>query len=229
MHLITILLFVAIATLMIDSLLEMAFISSMVYWLNHGASGPYEINRNGRIFSLHSAPRRLLTDQGHTSNGAAGTAFVLIGLGGIVALLLARPLSPRHRLLGWLYRAWLVLTVPATLLTLAALIYVNVVTSKHSGQTIDLDLVVSSGVPYPVDSWTPQNWFSAVLKLPLTDDDTESKIAHHLRIMNGWRWNLIPLFVIELGVCVLAFVEARMWRRRGRYAAPAFQGGVEAK
>ncbi|KAJ9131612.1 hypothetical protein NKR23_g11673 [Pleurostoma richardsiae] len=214
-----ILLRIGIGILMLDALLELAFISSMVFWLNHGASGPYETRVGDSTFFLHSAPLHLLTDQGHTSNGAAGTAFVLIGLGGILALLLRRS---RHGILALWYRFWLVLTVPAVLLTLAALIYVNVVTRQHAGQVINVAVASTLDArPYPLKTWTPDNWFSAVLKLDLVRKHTADTISHHLRIIHGWRWNLIPLFITELFVCILAFLDA-LTERRGKRPPSSF-------
>jgi hypothetical protein len=206
-----------IGILMVDAAIELGFISSMVRWLNTGASGPYEVQYQGSTFLLASEPRNIMTNQGHTSNGAAGSAFVLVGLGSIVALRL-RSLRAYHtnKLLGFIYRSWLALTVLATFLTLAALIYVNVVTTMHDGQTIDLDLAstLAPGERYPLNTWTPQNWFAAVLQLPLANASQISDISRWLRVMHGWRWNLIPLFIIEVVVCALVLLDAREKPRR---------------
>lgn len=76
----------AIGLLMLDSFLEMALISSMVAWLHRRAGRTFEIDHDGGSFSLHGKPLGLLVDQGHTSNGAAGIAFVIVGLGSILVL-----------------------------------------------------------------------------------------------------------------------------------------------
>lgn len=79
---------IAIGFLMLDSAAEMALISGMVAWLHRRAGRSFDIDYDGASFSLHGKPLGLLVDQGHTSNGAAGTAFVVVGLGGILVLLM---------------------------------------------------------------------------------------------------------------------------------------------
>jgi predicted exporter len=69
---------------------------------------------------------------------------------------------------------------------------------------------------YPNDKWTPENWFDAVLKLPLAHDSDRRKIKQMLRLMRGWRWNLIPLFILGLVVAVLAVLELVRGRRSRR-------------
>lgn len=95
----------AIGLLMLDALLEMALISSMVAWLHRRAGRSFEIDYNGSSFSLHGKPFGLLVDQGHTSNGAAGTAFVLVGLGGILVMALRNRSDSRTG--RALYNLWL--------------------------------------------------------------------------------------------------------------------------
>ncbi|KAI0477564.1 hypothetical protein GGR56DRAFT_414517 [Xylariaceae sp. FL0804] len=93
---------VLLALLMADALVELALISATVDYLNntlHGGvftfiSGLETIDTGTygttitTTTTLPGLPRVLLVDQGHTANGAAGTAFVAIGLGGIAALAL---------------------------------------------------------------------------------------------------------------------------------------------
>lgn len=90
-------LWVSIGLLMIDSSLEMALISSMVAWLHRRGGRSFEIDYDGASFSLHGKPRGLFVHQGHVSNGAAGTAFVIVGLGGILALTLRTCSDSRTR------------------------------------------------------------------------------------------------------------------------------------
>jgi hypothetical protein len=83
-------------------------------------------------------------------------------------------------------------------LTLSALIYTFVITHQTSGQAIDVaNTSLKNASPYPVDSWTPQTWFSAVLSLPFLNEDQKNDARKHWRLMEGWKWNLIPLFLIE--------------------------------
>ncbi|KAF2161112.1 hypothetical protein M409DRAFT_28442 [Zasmidium cellare ATCC 36951] len=218
----TLVLWVSIGVLMVDSIIELSFVSSMVAWLHRRAGRDFEIAYNGSTYPLHGKPLNLLVNQGHTSNGAAGTAFVLIGMGGILALWL------RTRTNGFLgkfgkfwYTFWLVMTIPSMLLSLAALIYTMVLTYQHDNQTIS-NAVASqlnnhpypNYVAYPLDSWTPENWFDAVLKLDLVNSSDRSNIEEHLRVMRGWRWNLIPMFIIGLAVSAVAFAEFLIVRRR---------------
>jgi len=219
----------ALTALMIDAIVELSFISSMVAWLHHTAGGDFEViapeSPNMMSFLLHGKPKGLLTDQGHTSNGAAGTAFVLVGLGGILVTILRHHAlngSRRSGLVTTLHRAWIISTIGSAVLTLAALLYTFILTSVHQGQTIDIDIAASldnrpfpNKVAYPEQFWTPENWFDAVLELPLVDRHQREDIARHLTIMRAWRWNLIPLFVLGLIMSAAAIVEA--WTTRREY------------
>ncbi len=83
------LLFVALVLLMIDGVIEVGFVGSMVGYLHHcHGDVPYAINGPvaGQTFQLFPKPKGLVVNQGHTSNGAAGTAVVLIGIGGCIVL-----------------------------------------------------------------------------------------------------------------------------------------------
>jgi hypothetical protein len=219
----------ALAALMIDAIIELSFISSMVAWLHHTAGGDFEViapeTPDEMSFLLHGKPKGLLANQGHTSNGAAGTAFVLVGLGGIIATILRHHAlngSRRQGLSTRLYHAWILSTIVSAVLTLAALVYTFILTNAHKGQTIDIGLAASldnrpfpDQVAYPEQFWTPENWFSAVLELPLVDRHQSEDIARHLTIMRAWRWNLIPLFVLGLVLSAAAIVDA--WTTRREY------------
>lgn len=213
-------LYASLALLMICAAIEMAFISSTVYWLHYRAGKAFEIAYNGSTFSLHGKPVGLLADQGHTSNGAAGTAFVLVGLGGILALWL-RSRNPSSKIVRGYFTFWVVLTVLSKLLSLGALVYTFILTHRYSGQTLDIPLASTlhnrpypNYVAYPLDFWTPENWLSAILhQLTFVRESDRKDVATHLRIQEGWRWNLVPLFLLSLVVCGLAVVE--WWAQRG--------------
>ncbi|KAI0835098.1 hypothetical protein F5Y06DRAFT_277371 [Hypoxylon sp. FL0890] len=214
---------VAIGVLMVDSIIELSFVSSMVAWLHRTASKGFEFNFDGSTHLLNGEPLNVMVNQGHTSNGAAGTAFVLIGLGGILALSLRYWSRKISGALGtfsrFIYYFWVSVNVPAFLLTTGALAYVFAVTNAHEGQTIDPQLAASlNGARYPSDTWTPQNWFTAVLQLDLVN--ARDDIRSHLRVMRGWQYNLIPMFIIQLGVTVLALWEFVNWRKQDR--APVY-------
>ncbi|KAJ9661824.1 hypothetical protein H2198_001789 [Neophaeococcomyces mojaviensis] len=217
-------LYVAIGILMVDSIIELSFVSSMVAWLHRRAGRSFDIGYNNSSFPLHGKPLHLLADQGHTSNGAAGTAFVLIGMGGILVLWMrSRPNLWKKGFVKILYHFWLVMTVFSALLTLAALIFTFIITNNHAGQTIDVayastlnDQPYPNQVAYSLNKWTPENWFSAVLQLDLVHASDRSAIGIRVHVMRGWRWNLIPMFIIGLAVAALAFWDAFNRRRNMR-------------
>jgi hypothetical protein len=77
-------LYVALAALMIDAVIEVGLIGTTVHYLH--MDGPYEIaGPNGPIILL-GKPANIIVDQGHTSNGAAGTALILVGFLGLILL-----------------------------------------------------------------------------------------------------------------------------------------------
>ncbi|KAL6859219.1 hypothetical protein J3F83DRAFT_717542 [Trichoderma novae-zelandiae] len=218
---------IALGVLMVDAVLELAFITSTVAWLHSTASGTFAVHFDGSTFDLYGEPKHFLVDQGHSSNGAAGTAVVLIGFGGIVTLWLrSRPSVLGPRFTSFLYGAWLVILALGLVLTIASLGYVFSVTNAHKGQTIDVNVASTTGNhKYAVDTWTPQNWFAAMLKLDLADASQRSDVETHLRIMRGWQYNLIPLFLIQLATTVLAGLEY-LERRKTRPSAGEY-GSVE--
>lgn len=206
----------AIGLLMVVSIIELAFVSSMVGWLHLTASHGFSFSANGSTHPLAGEPANFLVDQGHTSNGAAGTGFIIIGLGGFLALWIRGRSHARERNSSLaIYYLWLALQVPALLLTIGALAYVFAVTTARQGQTIDVALAVSlDGKAYTMNSWTPQNWFAAVLQLDLVGG-VRDDIQTHLRLMRGWQYNLIPFVVIQLVETVLAFLDFSQWRKDG--------------
>ncbi|KAM5347272.1 hypothetical protein ACJ41O_010277 [Fusarium nematophilum] len=206
-------LYVALGLLMAVSIIELSFISATVGFLHDTASGYFAFQYRGEREELYGHPKNLLTDQGHTSNGASGTAFILIGIGGFLVLWLrSRPAPNKFTL--FLYHAWLVFNVLSLFLTLASLIYVFVVTNNHKGQRIDPSVAARlDGKPYNLDTWTPQGWFTAVLQLNLSDSDVRHDIQSRLRVMRGWQWNLIPFFIIHFFETGLALWDAVQRRK----------------
>ena len=213
------LLYGAVALVLIDGVIELSFITSMVHWLHVYAGGQFQVNNtSGGSFSLHGKPQNFLLNQGHTSNGAAGTAFIVVGLGGFLALFLrSRQLKRNgslHGFTSFLYNFWLVMTVLSALFTLSALIAVMVITYQHDRQSININTASRLNnrpypdyVAYPDLEWTPQNWFDAVLRLPLVDSTVRSNINMHYTIMKAWQWNLIPMTVLGFIVAILAFAD----------------------
>ncbi|KAK9446117.1 40S ribosomal protein s10-like protein [Metarhizium brunneum] len=211
-------LYIALGAVMADSIIELALVTNMVSWLHGTASATFSIASNGTTFDLVGVPRNLAVDQGHSSNGAAGTAFVIVGLGGVLALWLqGRSMHRGQKSRNLIYRTWLLFTVLATVFTLATLAYVFAVTNSLKGQVIDVDLAATLvDTRYPRDNWTPQGWFGAVLRLDLASASERRDVIQHLRIMHGWQYNLIPMFLLQLILTVLAVVDAtevRKWRK----------------
>ncbi|KIW67319.1 hypothetical protein PV04_06583 [Phialophora macrospora] len=213
-------LYVAMSVLMVDAVIEVAFVGSMVGFLHDRAGKFFTINAPSGAFNLHGKPEGLLVDQGHTSNGAAGTALVLVGWLGLLTIWYERRRTSRTQATkhSGIFIFWVVMTVLSAMLTLAALIYTFVLTAQTDDQSINLTVAAANPEPlmYPLDKWTPENWFVAVLDLPLARDSDRSKINNNLRLMRGWRWNLIPLFILGVVVASLAvweLVGGRRWRQ----------------
>lgn len=86
-------LLLAIPLLMIVSIIELSFVSAMVGFLHGRANGFFLLDVPGtnspsgpNTLELWAKPAALLEDQGHTSNGAAGTGFVAVGFGGLLMI-----------------------------------------------------------------------------------------------------------------------------------------------
>jgi len=209
---------IVLGVLMIDALIEMSFIASMVSYLhisNHDVLLQINATNGTPAFGLFPKPAHPVVDQGHTSNGAAGTALILIGIGGFLMLWLER--RGRHNLFGIpLYLTWTCFTIMSAVFTLAALIYTFVVTNQTNAAHQKISTTIAAdakGAAYPALSWTPENWLKQVLTLPFANPSEKSGIRQHLDIMVGWRWNLIPLFILGLALSVLAVLGLLEHRR----------------
>lgn len=119
------------------------------------------------------------------------------------------------------FYAWAVAVLLSCLLTLAALIYTFVETYRAGAQgVIDYNVVKANPAPahYPLGRWTPENWYDAVLALPLADYDNRRIIQSNVTVMRAWRWNLIPLFNLGFALLVLVVLELLRMRRRDRHS-----------
>lgn len=124
-----------------------------------------------------------------------------------------------------LFLIYTVFTILTFLLTLAALIYTFTLYIQTKNQSISIPVAdLYQGRGYPSNNWTPQTWTKALLNLPLTSDTDVNYLTHWLRVMQGWMWNLIPMFLINGTVAVLAVREVLRQRRgaRGGDFAPAY-------
>jgi hypothetical protein len=252
---------ILLTLLAIDSLLEVGFIGSMVSYLHQSHKDiPFliaAIPPSTPEFGLYPKPAHVSVNQGHTSNGAAGTALILVSILGFLVLWLEKrgrritgqrrsgeythvrttsdgagnthTRKERHlpRDFAWLYPTWVVFTVLSFLLTLSALIYTFVITHQTSSSRIDVSLAISTYenrngavvFPYPGDTWTPETWFKQVLKLGFVEEGEKGDIRTHVRLMEGWRFNLIPLFLLGgavMGLAVVGWVGRRTGRGEGR-------------
>ncbi|KAK4228469.1 hypothetical protein QBC38DRAFT_361708 [Podospora fimiseda] len=205
--------------LVMDGIISLALVSNMVAFLHGYGKGPFEVTRasGGGTFFLAGHPQNLVTNQGHTTNAAGGTAVVLIGFGGLIALLLERRSRKLYGKSSKAFYTWAVFVVLSCLLSLAALIYTFVESDNTEDQAISLPVAQDNPFPalYPLDRWTPENWYTAVLDLPLVDPYGRDRngIEKNLRLMRGWRWNTIPLFLLGLTLSGLVLMEVVRSRR----------------
>ncbi|GAB1313294.1 hypothetical protein MFIFM68171_03504 [Madurella fahalii] len=197
----------------IDGAISLGLVSSMVAFLHGVGGGPFEVAYAGSTFPLAGEPANLVTDQGHTANGAGGTAVVLVGFGGLVGLLLERRSRKKHAKSSPFFYLWALITVLSALLSITALIYTFIETGRTRGS---IDPAVAAQNPasakYPDGRWTPENWYDAVLVLPLVNQGDRDVIVQNLRLMRGWRWNLIVLSILGVILAVLVLLE--LWRFR---------------
>ncbi|KAK5660769.1 hypothetical protein OQA88_12135 [Cercophora sp. LCS_1] len=218
--------YVVLGLYVADGIISLSFLSSMVAWLQKsGGAGPFTISYpEGSTFLMSGEPEKLLTNHGHVTNGAGGTAVVLVGFGGLIALLLENKSRNKYGKSSGAFTAWTVMVILSTLLTLTALIYTFVLQSKTGKQVIDLAEALRTAFPakYDVDSWTPENWYKEVLNLPLTNAWERRWISYNLRIMRGWKYNLIALFVVGFILSTLVIVEQlRIRKSRIQYSRAA--------
>ncbi len=232
----SILLKVALGLVWTDGLLEMGLCESCLWWIQGGASGPYEIeNPAGGTFFMNSEPQHLLVAPTRAAAAAGAFAWIVVGSGGILAFVLR---SSRFRDRAWAsmwWRYWPHMNIFFTLYTLAVVIAVNAIIDMHDGQTIDTAVVSTLGpeVNYPLDSWPLPNFYTAVLDLQLvkgtsSEMATAQTIRAHRNTMLSWRWNLVPLIVIQMAVCILAWLVRREWLRPSAPKTTIAKEDVEA-
>jgi hypothetical protein len=92
--------------------------------------------------------------------------------------------------------------------------YTFAATNQTKGQSIDKAVAVQfQGENYPLQNWTPENWTKAVLALPLTSDKDASYLHGWLHVIEGWKWNLIVMFLLGL---LVASLSVRRYLRESR-------------
>ncbi|KAK8102163.1 hypothetical protein PG984_015309 [Apiospora sp. TS-2023a] len=222
--------------LICSSLIEVGLISTTLGWLRSTASAGFHfydgVSPDSDMYTLAGEPANFLMTQVYVALAdAGGAAFLLAGAGGFLAIWARRRhlrLYNRHsyhlrhtsslksRTLLHCYYAWIGLQIPLLLFTAATLGYVFNVTAARQGQNIRIEAAIQASGhggadPYPLDTWTPQSWFPAVLNLDLVESRGDINAA--VSIMNGWYWNLCPMLFIQLVVAILAMLELVQWRR----------------
>lgn len=222
--------------LICSSLIEVGLISTTLGWLRGTASAGFHfydgVSPDSAMYTLSGEPANFLMTQVYVALAdAGGAAFLLVGAGGFLALWARRRhlrLYHRHsyhlrhtsslksRTLLHCYYAWIGLQIPLLLFTAATMGYVFNVTAARQGQGIRIEAAMQASSnggaePYPLDTWTPQSWFPAVLDLDLVESRGDVRAA--VSIMDGWYWNLCPMLVIQLVVAILAMLELVQWRR----------------
>lgn len=223
-----ILLWIALALSMVDCIVQLAITSTYAKWLNnlYASNVQYPLE-DGR--TIYAVPEQMDQNVEHLCNDSAGVALVLVGFGGIVALLLRRRNNFSHSLFSkiW-YHTWLVLTLLSFLLTLGALIYIFVTMNRHAGQTIDLTLLQGQAMRqrWPYGSWDPKSWFDALLSLDLSSSDDRDAITSHIHLFTGSMFNMIPLLVTGLAVLVFAVLDGIFMRRAARSNSEKINGST---
>ncbi|KAF2438429.1 hypothetical protein P171DRAFT_458593 [Karstenula rhodostoma CBS 690.94] len=193
------------------SITNLGLISSMVGFILQQKNEivTYQVNWPGRTVQLVTHPAHLWVDQGHESNGVAGYGFFL----GLIAMYVA--LRQRHRagkppsktLVGVF-----VLQLLSVFFTLSAIIFVFVVTNQTNHQHI-LESAARSNVPYAEHWWTPENWYKAVLELPLASEQHRRSISSAVTHMVAWKWILVPIFLLDVLTFAITTVEMMRQRR----------------
>ncbi|KAL5455563.1 hypothetical protein PMIN06_004393 [Paraphaeosphaeria minitans] len=193
------------------SITNLGLISSMVGFILHQKNVivTYQVNWPGRTVQLITHPANFWTDQGHESNGVAGYGFFL----GLIAMYVAwrqrhRAGKPPSKTLVAVF----VLQLLSVLFTFSAIVFVFVVTNQTKHQHI-LESVARSNVPYPERWWTPENWYKAVLELPLASEQHRRNISSAVTHMVAWKWILIPIFLLDVLTFAISTVEMIRQRR----------------
>ncbi|KAH8697855.1 hypothetical protein BGW36DRAFT_450608 [Talaromyces proteolyticus] len=184
------------ALLLIFSTIQLSLVSQMVTFLHIQKTQvmTYQaLNSDSPGFKIHVLPEKLSLNQGHTTNGAAGYGLVL----SITFLVITFFLQGNRKNQPILLIMTLLLGL-LVLFVLSAFIYVFAVTYMTSENRINTRIAESiNGAAYPIDSWTPETWYRALLLLPLTGVDLTGAYQE----MVAWRWWTLPY----LAVSTLAF------------------------
>ncbi|KAH8904651.1 hypothetical protein BR93DRAFT_970588 [Coniochaeta sp. PMI_546] len=224
---------IALGLVWFDGVLELALAESCLWWIHDGAAGPYHVSNpsGGGTFTMTSQPQHMLFELTRAASAAGILAFV-VATAGIVALQLRKSRFRERTWAAVWYRAWPYVSGVFAMYTLAVTIALNVLTNMHDHQMINVSVSadLGEGVKYPLDSWTLPNFYAAVkMLLEGTPDQTGTvnTINAHLRTMLGWRWNLVPLVVLQVVLSILTWLEFRQWTQQLRTEQALRKGVVE--
>ncbi|KAF1919463.1 hypothetical protein BDU57DRAFT_512574 [Ampelomyces quisqualis] len=194
---------------------NLGLISSTIAWQfdqKHNVRS-YTIHWPQTTFDLNVEPARLWVEQVHISLAAAAYGVLLGLFGTYVAWRIRRSTRPLKST-----PTLLLLNLPATILTLSALVYVFVITYRTTKQAIRVPVAANiQGSNYGEFTWTPETWLTAVLDLPLADLQIHDEIKSMVAAMVAWRWMLVPIFIVEIIACGVTMVA--WWKLRKGVAA----------
>ncbi|KAK4889994.1 hypothetical protein LTR49_028757, partial [Elasticomyces elasticus] len=215
----------------LDAVLEVVFVASMVIWVRKPPSRTVMVDTYDGTVTLSEHPRRLLAFPGHIANAAAVITLLTAGLG--VAALFSTRSGPMYRthsknvLQGRsatqrrIYGLWRNSCIIASLMTLIALTATFTLHGALTQQSIQIadiprertDMKTSL---YPQGIWTPEHWLTAVSQLSRLTGEPYLHASHaYLRLIRGYRWNLIPLLSLNGAMCICAIYGRK-------YVASAF-------
>ncbi|RWA06953.1 hypothetical protein EKO27_g8153 [Xylaria grammica] len=185
---------VILVMLIVNSVLEIGFASASAIWLRGLQHRVFHFFAYGSRHHLAGLPASFIVNHVNTSIAAA-VSGLMMGAWGLVALWMRNLTQYRTGAFAkysrYGYYLWVSANVPSLVLTVVAIIYVFTVSKVKTGHRIDTQLAVElNGAPYTRDTWTPQTWLAAVLKLKLLRDRED--ISDQLKLMEGWQFNNIP-------------------------------------
>ncbi|KAI1195501.1 hypothetical protein F5X97DRAFT_345633 [Nemania serpens] len=218
---------ICIVLVLFDSGIELMLSSMAVAWVkNTDYSSAFRFTADGKKYPLSGHPRHFAVDHVHVTQAAAMFATLFPGLTSGMALMTRDSFTGRGaKPSRYFYYIWLSLCVPALILTGVALTYALAVENSQKAQVISTALAISeNGRPYARGTWTPLNWFAAVLKLDsFYWHDGRADMVNNLNFLRGALYNLIPMFILQLAQLVLAFIEYYEWVREPSLSA-AYSG-----
>ncbi|CRG86578.1 hypothetical protein PISL3812_03588 [Talaromyces islandicus] len=202
--------------LLIFATIQLALVSRMVAFLQIQKTQvkTYQaLGSDSLGFKIHVLPEKLSLNQGHTTNGAAGYGLVLSIALLVITFSFRNDRNHKRKLL-----MMTILLVLLVLFILSAFIYVFAVTYLTSENRINTRYAQSmDGAPYPIDNWTPETWYKALLLLPIENVDLTGAYQE----MVAWRWWIFPYLMVSIlasgWTAIVWLREEAPTRLRNRY------------